>query len=114
MALRVLAQAYLMVLNGGPSRGRPHVWPPFLLRVCELCRRMVLTHQKRWLHRVKAITRRTVIFSGHQGNPIVADMFRGLAGELHLGVNTHTVHSFGSGKAEVLLYLVNGTAGAGD
>ena len=109
MALRVLAQAYLMVLNGGPSRGRPHVWPPFLLRVCELCRRMVLTHQKRWLQRVKAITRRTVIFSGHQGNPIVADMFRGLARELHLGV-----HFFGSGKGEVLLYLVNGTAGAGD
>jgi len=84
-------------------------WPPFLLRVCELCRRMVLTHQKRWLQRVKAITRRTVIFSDHQGNPIVADMFRGLARELHLGV-----HFFGSGKGEVLLYLVNGTAGAGD
>jgi hypothetical protein len=84
-------------------------WPPFFLRVCEPCRRMVLTHQKRWLQRVKAITRRTVIFSSHQGNPIVTDMFRGLGGELHEGVPF-----FGSDKAQVLLYLVNGTAGAGN
>ena len=84
-------------------------WPPFFLRVCEPCRRMVLTHQKRWLQRVKAITRRTVIFSSHQGNPIVTDMFRGLGGELQEGVPF-----FGSDKAQVLLYLVNCTAGAGN
>ena len=68
-------------------------WPPFLLRICEPCRRMVLTHQKRWLDRVKALTRRKVVVSSHQGNPIVVDMFRALGVTLQRGV-----------------YLVDGTA----
>jgi hypothetical protein len=72
-------------------------WPPFLLRICEPCRRMALTHQRRWMQRVKAITRRKVIFSDHQKNPIVVDMLMGLGATFQQGV-----------------YLINGTAGVGD
>jgi|EP00802_Teleaulax_amphioxeia_P020666 hypothetical protein len=70
-------------------------WPPFVLRICEPCRRMALTHQKRWLDRVKALTRRKVVISAHQENPIVVDMLRALGATQHYGV-----------------YLVDGTAPA--
>ena len=58
---------------------------------------MALTHQRRWMQRVKAITRRKVIFSDHQKNPIVVDMLMGLGATFQQGV-----------------YLINGTAGVGD
>ena len=53
-------------------------WPPFLLNICGPCRRMAQTHQRRWLERVKALTRRKVVISAHQENPIVMDMLRAL------------------------------------
>lgn len=73
-------------------------WPPFFLRYCRPCRTMaiVLGEQKRFLDRIRRLTRREIVFSRHQDNPIAQDMLEGLGARY---------------DAAFQVYLVSGTAG---
>jgi len=72
-------------------------WPPLLLRICPPCRQMALSDQRVWMERVKAITRRKVVFSDHQNNAIAIEMLKAL-GAVY--------------DARYGVYLIEGTAGA--
>jgi len=70
-------------------------WPPIVLRYCAMCRTLVRPEQRRWLERVTALTRREIVFSPHQENPIAIDMLQALGAQRH---------------AHYDIFIVNGTA----
>ena len=51
-------------------------FPPGLLSHCPICRRMVRPAQRRWLAAVRRMARDEVVFSDHQDNPTVMEMFQ--------------------------------------
>ena len=76
-------------------------WPPLLLRWCAPCRHMALGEQRRWLDRVKALTRREIVFSSHQNNPIAIEMLTALGAKM---IGNETT------KLRDRVYIINGTA----